>query len=72
MTRKGNESEEVARKRRYDLPMNSAGPRSDRTEDQLGPDRSFSVRSSVQTFAEFGIRSGPGLDRWTGPRTEFE
>ena len=29
--------------------------------------RSCSIQSSIQQNAEFDIRSGPGLDRWTGP-----
>ena len=40
--------------------MDRVGP------DRTGPDRGYSVRSSVQGNFIFGPRSGPGLDRWTG------
>ena len=37
---------------------------------ETGPDRSSSVRSSVRTFGEFGLQSGP-VDRTDEPKWFF-
>jgi len=42
---------------------NRTGPRTG--SDRTGPDWGSSVRPSVQTIFIFGLRSDPGLDRWT-------
>jgi len=44
--------------------LSKIGP--DRRSVRTGPDRGSLIRSSVQAIFIFGLRSGPGLDQWTG------